>query len=346
MERHQNNFDFLRLLFATFVIITHSYTLTGLKECDILCQISNGQMGFSYIGVKGFFIISGYLIFQSLQRSSTILQYFWKRILRIYPALIVVLLLTVLLVPFVYQSSVPFFQNTQLLKYLPQNLTLYKPQYGISGVFESNPHKAVINGSLWTLPFEFTMYLFIIPLFVFRKKTKLASIILFFVLIASIIAILFFEEKVESLHLILSGFHLFDLGCFFLAGSFWASVEIEKFNHKKTMLLAAFVTIIIATYFNFFNEIKYVVLPFLIILLGLIPVRYIKNIGYKLGDLSYGVYIYAYPVQQTLLYFYKLNHVQLMFCTIIISFILAYFSWHIVEKRALKLKNIPLNLSK
>ena len=57
MDYRKNNFDFLRLILASFVIITHSYPLSGVKECDYLCQISNGQVGFSYIGVKGFFVI-------------------------------------------------------------------------------------------------------------------------------------------------------------------------------------------------------------------------------------------------------------------------------------------------
>lgn len=109
MDTRKNNFDFLRLIFASFVIITHSYPLSGVKECDWLCQLSNGQISFSYIGLKGFFVISGYLIFQSLQRSDNIIDYFWKRVLRLFPALFIVLLLTIILTPFVYEGDVPFF---------------------------------------------------------------------------------------------------------------------------------------------------------------------------------------------------------------------------------------------
>jgi peptidoglycan/LPS O-acetylase OafA/YrhL len=129
MENRKNNFDFLRLLFASFVIITHSYPLCGIFECDWLCQITNGQVLFSYIGVKGFFVISGYLVFQSLQRSNNILDYYWKRCLRLFPALFVVLFLTVVLSPFVYESDIPFFHNKSLLTYLPNNLSIYNIQY-------------------------------------------------------------------------------------------------------------------------------------------------------------------------------------------------------------------------
>ena len=112
MDYRKNNFDFLRLIFASFVIITHSYPLSGIKECDFICQLTFGQVSFSYVGVKGFFVISGYLIFQSLQRSENIFDYFWKRLLRLFPALIVVLFLTVILTLFVYYGVTTFFFNT------------------------------------------------------------------------------------------------------------------------------------------------------------------------------------------------------------------------------------------
>jgi len=79
MDRSKS-FDLLRFLFASFVIITHSYALAGTKECDLLCQATGNQMVLSYLGVIGFFIISGYLIFQSLLRSENIISYYWKRL--------------------------------------------------------------------------------------------------------------------------------------------------------------------------------------------------------------------------------------------------------------------------
>ncbi len=88
---HKNNFDFLRLCFALFVLITHSYVLSG-ENNDGLNSLTNGQTNFSNIGLKGFFIISGYLIFESLIRSKNWLDYFGKRFLRIFPAYIVVLI--------------------------------------------------------------------------------------------------------------------------------------------------------------------------------------------------------------------------------------------------------------
>ena len=79
--KKNNNFDFLRFLFAVFVVISHSYPLSGSNETfQWIYQISNGQLVLARIGLDGFFIISGYFIFQSLQRSKTLFSYYKKEI--------------------------------------------------------------------------------------------------------------------------------------------------------------------------------------------------------------------------------------------------------------------------
>lgn len=72
---HINNFDFLRLLFATLVLVTHSYPLTGVPEEDLLWRFSHGRLLLSRFGVLGFFVISGYLILKSLLRSQSVKEY-------------------------------------------------------------------------------------------------------------------------------------------------------------------------------------------------------------------------------------------------------------------------------
>lgn len=340
MDHRKNNFDFLRFIFASFVIITHSYALSGIKECDSLCELSNGQINFSYIGVKGFFVISGYLIFQSLQRSENIIDYFWKRLLRLFPALFIVLLLTILLTPFVYQGEIPFLNNTSLLTYLPNNLSLYRIQFSISGVFEKNPYKSAINGSLWTIPYEFTMYILLSFLIIFRKNKKALLIILLMSFLLLLVGNIFYLEQLGKYEYILSSKILLDLGVFFIAGSLLAAINIEKIKRKKELVILFFTIVIISIYFNFYAYTKYITLPILFIFLGLCPIPFICNIGNKIGDLSYGIYIYGFPVQQTLMYYFKLNYLELMIYSMIVSYFFAYFSWHLIEKKALKLKRL------
>ena len=175
-----NNFDFLRFLFALLVVISHSYPLSGSNESSQwIYQVTNGQIVLAQIGLSGFFIISGYFIFQSLKRSNSIIDYFKKRFLRLFPALIVVLFLTMVLAPFVYNSETPFFQNAEIYTYFPNNLSLYHLQPSIKGIFDTNSYHA-INGSLWTIRYEFSLYIALSLLFFFRKqKWVLFSLISF-----------------------------------------------------------------------------------------------------------------------------------------------------------------------
>jgi peptidoglycan/LPS O-acetylase OafA/YrhL len=342
MDNRTNNFDFLRLIFASFVIVTHSYPLSGSPKSDFLFHLSNGQISLSYIGVRGFFIISGYLIFQSLERSHNVLEYFRKRILRIFPALFVVLLLTVILAPFVYESGIPFFQNTSVLTYIPNNLLLYKNQYEILGIFEKNPYKSAINGSLWTLPYEFTLYILLSFLIIFRSKEKVVKgLLLISFLLLLIVEICFFNQLKQYRHLS----HFLELSIYFNAGALIAATNFEKINRKNTLLILFSILVIISIYFNFFIHFKYIALPIIIIFWGLSPISFICNIKDKIGDLSYGIYIYGFPVQQTLMYYFKLNYMDLMIYSLVITYIFAYFSWHLIEKQALKLKKTKFALS-
>ena len=176
----KNNFDFLRLIFALFVVIAHSYPLSGnLISNQWIYQVTNGHIELSNIGLNGFFIISGYLIFQSLERSKTIVSYLWKRVLRLFPALFVVLLLTVFLAPLVYESTTPYMQNKEVFSYLPRNLLLYDLQYHIKGVFDQNPYPSAINGSLWTICYEFSMYLLLGLLFFIKNDKVRFALVLF-----------------------------------------------------------------------------------------------------------------------------------------------------------------------
>ena len=93
-----NNFNFLRLCFALFVIITHSFPITGaLEKYEPLINFTKGQLSFSFLGLKGFFVISGFLIYKSFERSNNIYEFLFKRILRVFPALILMSMLMVFL---------------------------------------------------------------------------------------------------------------------------------------------------------------------------------------------------------------------------------------------------------
>ncbi|HCN51912.1 MAG TPA: acyltransferase [Chryseobacterium sp.] len=340
MISRTNNFDFLRFIFASFVIISHSYPLSGSTEGDILTRVTDGQMGFSYIGVHGFFIISGYLIFKSLLRSKGLADYYWKRLLRLYPALFVVLILTVLLAPFVYESSVPYWKNHSVYTYVPQNLTLFFRQKGIDGIFESNPYKGSINGSLWTICYEFSMYIMVSLLFFVRTKS-FVKIIVALLFISSYILSIFHPNFLYGIfvRLELGSSSFYNLMCFFTAGMLLTYLKTDNKKLVSSLILLSFIVLVASVYFQIFKYTCYFTLPILVILIGSKSTRYINKVGEVIGDISYGIYIYSFPIQQALMYYFKLDTIPLMILSTILSFILGYISWHLIEKKALEHKD-------
>jgi peptidoglycan/LPS O-acetylase OafA/YrhL len=336
-NNRDNNFDFLRLILASLVIVTHSYPIAGISDFDVLSQLTNNQLCFSYIGVSGFFVISGYLVFQSFERSHNAVEYYVKRLLRLYPGLFVMLILTAgVLVPIVYQGNTPLLENTSYMTYIPNNLKLYGIQYNISGVFENNPYKSAINVSLWTLAIEFNLYVLLSFLFIIKKHKKLLRIILSIVCAILMCGNILLYDKVAALSF--TGKVMLEFGCFFFVGSLVAAFSLESILKRKVILILSVLALIVSLYFNVFSVTKCFTLPLIILPAGLMPIRYISKIGSYIGDLSYGIYIYGCPVQQTIMYYFQCSTTELMISSLLVSSMLAYMSWHLVEKRALHFK--------
>jgi len=335
----KNNFDFLRFIFASFVIISHSYPLTGTIGSDWMGELTSGQIIFSGIGVKGFFVISGYLILQSLQRSKSLLNFLWRRFLRLYPGLIVVLALTVIFGPFVYEHSTPYIENKDVWTYFFRNLSLYNLQFDISGIFDGVPYPQTINGSLWTLVHEVTSYFVLATLF-FIRKNKHALFVATILLFATSVALSLLCPDKLNIHYLININDFIELSRFFFAGAFLAVCNFQNAKHKTVVLILSIIALAISVHFDVYSISSVFIFPIAVISFGAQSFRYINMFGEKIGDLSYGIYIYAFPIQQTLIYFLFINHLQMMILAWIISIIIAYFSWHYIESKVLKYKNI------
>ena len=169
-----NNFNFIRLVAALMVIITHTYVLVGLGvEHDILYKLTKGETAISITGLRTFFVISGFLIIQSMERSTGYMSYLSKRILRIFPGLAICLLVTILIIGTIFTSAslTDYLFNSNTWMYL-KNIFLFQIQFEITSLFESNPNHTV-NGSIWTLAYEFSYYIMIMvlcSLCIFKRK--------------------------------------------------------------------------------------------------------------------------------------------------------------------------------
>ena len=339
---HKNNFDFLRLFFAALVVVHHCYPLSGASEQDPLFYFTDGKVSLTYIGVRGFFIISGYLIFQSLVRSKDLIDYFVKRFLRIYPALIVVLFFTVFVCVFAYNGSViDYFSSLKTWSYAFLNITMVKGQSLIPGVFENNPFKQVINGSLWTIAYEMSMYFFIAPLFFLRKSSKKVMLIaVLLMLLVLAIARVFFIEELHEIRIILMMDFWVNFAILFMIGALLSLIEIEKMPYRIPVIFAASIILILCLPIENFEYIQYFLLPIIIILAGLTYHKSLSSITEKIGDISYGTYIYGFILQQLVMYFFALNTLELLIVSLPLTLFFGWLSWHLVEKHALSKKKI------
>lgn len=150
---HKNNFDFVRVMAAFCVIVSHQFALTGATEPTVLNVHSLG--GF---GVLIFFSISGYLVAKSWDMDPNAFRFLTKRFLRIWPALAIVILLSALLLgpSFTALSLREYFQHPYFVDYLNNLRLSLRDQLPMS--FSGSPLPYAINGSLWTIPIEVKCY--------------------------------------------------------------------------------------------------------------------------------------------------------------------------------------------
>ncbi len=344
-----NNFDILRLLAASFVIITHSYSLTGNGEMDFLSHYSKGTISFSHLGVAIFFVISGYLILNSAIYSSSAKSYFWKRLLRILPGLLVILLVSVFILGPILtsKSASSYFTDIETYKHF-YTISIYNIGHlNLPGVFLENYNSAV-NGSLWTLQYEFTCYL-LVALLVFvikSEKIKLTYLVycLFFLFISArfLLGDRYFWFNYSSPYLFsLNIMYLTEWCMYFTAGMvlYFIKDKFNYFNWLTIILLGLFIILVSFNYLSFARLALYFLVPVVVYHFAFL-VKSIQ-IPTQIGDISYGMYIYAFPIQQTILNFYPSMKVEyFIIVSIVCTIPFAFLSWHFIEKRALRIKNL------
>lgn len=326
VRKRSNSFDCIRIVAALAVLVSHQYPLTGRQEPHIFNFLTVGSLA-----VLVFFCLSGYLVSQSWARDPHIGRFILRRLLRIVPALAVVLFVsTFILGPLVTNLTFSeyVFGLWDCFKFLIVHL-----HYRLPGVFANNPFPVAnaANGSLWTIPIEVAWYGILLITGVaglLRRKWLLLVATIAFASWA------FSGDPTEKRVLI----NIF--GASFCAGAclnayreFWLRRPLTVFA-----ILTALALVLYATGHQY--PALFVLLPYLTIALGTADIPLLRNAG-RLGDLSYGTYIVAWPTQQTIIH---LTANQWAFgwslsASIVVSLVLAYVSWHWVEKPALGLKH-------
>ncbi|KQT31067.1 hypothetical protein ASG22_18710 [Chryseobacterium sp. Leaf405] len=320
----KNNFDFLRVLLAFIVFVGHLGALSASKDLKIF------EKSPIEIAVFGFFVVSGFLIARSYDRSSSLKSYLKKRIKRIVPAYLLVVFLCAILLSLVSTFSFSeYFQNTQVYKYLFWNSIFlnFKAPW-LPGVFGNQ----AVNGALWTLKIEMCYY-FCVPLLflLFGKNNKYRNISLIILYFLSLAYLNYFElQNKISLAKQLPG-----TLSYFIPGMLIYFNFDQFIKHKHLLFIVAIATVWIDLVIN--------IQLFSPMMIGIITLyiaysfKFLNNFG-KYGDFTYGIYIFHFPIIrtfQTLGLFEDYNPFVMTFVCMLVVIAVGVSSWHLYEKKFL-----------
>ena len=344
-QSRYNNFDFLRFFLASLVIFSHSYPLIfGNNVQEPLFRLTHGCLSFGTVAVAGFFAISGYLITKSWMQSRSLGEYLTKRVLRIYPGWIVALLFCVLLIaPLGRPDHALHLRDPRTFSFFDQ-LLLHGNGIGktLPGLFENN-HYHEADGSTWTIPFEFLCYFLVAGLgLVGALRSRFIPAALFATMLIYVNALPHAHSAPTPVwHLpylgLMNAMALFVT--YYLAGMmFFMFRDVIPYSRSGLAVSLVALVIALASGHGYF-----LVLPlfgfYVMFYAAFSPSLRLQNFG-RYGDFSYGMYLYAWPVQQLLVQYAgpHLTPHRLFAVAWPITLALAILSWRFVEKPFLKLK--------
>ncbi|HHS9742997.1 TPA: acyltransferase family protein, partial [Raoultella ornithinolytica] len=328
ITRDNNNLDLIRLLASISVIIYHSFALN--PQWGIIDPVKSlfGYITTGGLAVKVFFFISGLLVTNSLLSRKSILQFITSRSLRVFPGLAFVVTITAFIIGLIF-TSLPiseYFKSNQPILYVLKNMLL-ETQYFLPGVFEKNSHG--VNGSLWTIHYEVLAYITLGSLYLIGlgKARWLASLLCLIIIIEPFMpykGMLFASSDNNAIYLLAPSFAL------------GALLAINK-NSYRTNVYLPFLLFIAQFIFN--NEVISSLLMCISMCLLMLHISSLKMvIGLNLKhDISYGVYLWGFPIQQIISQNLSVPPIVNITASILLTIAVAFASWFLIEKPSLKL---------
>ena len=328
-------FDYLRIFLSVAVLCIHSFAVSYGKEGENFL-FAPPLRGIITMVLPAFFALSGFLVCGSLVRTPNIVKFLTLRVIRLVPALGVEVILCAVVLGSIF-TTLPlsdYFRHGEFRSYFSN--IIGHIQFLLPGVFRDNPFFQAVNVSLWTVPYELECYLALTVLAVFgllrRKAFLLAavSVALVGIFVRDFLrggAELPVDGSLPGRILVLS----------FLAGVVlfvYRDHVIISGRHTLAALVVSFVMLNLpyAPYF------AVPVIGYATVGAGLSNVK--SNSLLLSGDYSYGIYLYAFPIQQTIAHLFPMLREWYFNIALAlpITCLFAAFSWHAVEKHALKLK--------
>lgn len=335
-QGRDNNFNLIRFLAASAVLVDHSFALVP-SELAAASPVDLRPFEFGRWAVDVFFIVSGFLVTRSVMTQATLIDYGVARVLRLFPALVVVCVaLAFVLGPIVtVVSSLAYFSDPRPWLYVPLTASLVTHTMTLPGLFDAVPEEGIVNSPLWTLRYEAFCYLLLAlfamaGLFWTRARTG-AGLAAIFALYALVTFATDWREQSSALNSTMR--FLLD---FFLGAALYVYADRIRLNLFVVLALLAVALLAYGT--PLFEACARVALAYAVIWLALVPGGAIRAFN-RAGDYSYGIYITCFPIQQTLV---TLDSTLAPGALLAISFpavlALAMLSWHFVEHPALRQK--------
>lgn len=343
LEKGNNNFDLFRLISALMVIYGHAFWLANSNgEKDFLTYLfPRGLLTNASFAICFFFFLSGLLITNSLITKNHIRSFIVSRFFRIYPALFFTILISTFIVSIgiTQLNFLEFWRHELTWNYLFKSFYL-NIQFHLPETFHTNIHPNAVNGSLWSLPFEVACYLgvMVVYLMLFRKIKLLVLFLISFLIVCN----LFLFNVMPQLFLILLNYFGHDgsltligiLFCFAL-GSLLAVFKHYFFiNIYIPASLFLILFLIPEAFERLYNLFLLLSLLFLFLYLSSLNVLHKLNLKH---DISYGVYLWGFFVQQVIYFYAPSLHFYLnIFLSLFISMGLGYLSFILIEHPAMK----------
>ncbi|HXE38642.1 MAG TPA: acyltransferase [Azonexus sp.] len=336
-----NNFDLLRHIAASLVLWSHSFSLSASSRDPLAGTFIDGALG-----VNIFFAISGYLISESWFRRNDAQAFIEARLLRIMPALIAsVLLCACVIGPLLTSASLgEYFADWRLRWFVAGNISMQWMGEELPYLFLDNPHPSVVNASLWTLPKEAAMYGAVLVVGFLCRWRRLSGAFVPIFAAAFAYATWRFIESAQSEHALT----FLRVSRYFLAGAILGRLTFDaRANAVWALALSAAMLALPDSRF------VQAAVPPLALACGVLAVARMPMPQSIAGrwkvDLSYGLYVYGYPLQQVIFHFDKqLAGYGVFFIALCLTALLALASWLLLEKPALAqqgcLKAIAKNL--
>ena len=337
------NLDLIRLIAAILVMFSHSYPLAG-RAIEEPFLWTFGHTG-GDIALCTFFVISGYLISASYIRSRSALDYAWKRCLRIFPALFFAVLFSIVLGAFLTPLDLrDYIAHEQTRAYLG-NIAL-SIQYNLPLVFAENLFPHAVNGSLWTLPVEVFMYAMVLVMGLAGILSATFSALAAGLCILAVFALRNFD--LGGPYIVLGAAELSVAlrlaACFFIGATLYFHKDRIRYHGGIALI---FLAIIFLAKFTPPSLYLYtLLLPYIILYVAQVDIPWTDKIT-RHGDFSYGIYIYAFPIQQLVVHWFQndISVSRLFMLSFAITLPIAMLSWKLVEEPALRRFKPRLRLS-